>query len=134
MSVAIDPVSSAKQNRGAFAPSAGETGPSLRTVCAGVRQVTEEVLMLVGERTPERRDRRRATCHVRQIAMYVCHVALGMTMRDIGLAFGRDRTTVSHACAVVEDRRDDQAFDDFLSALERIASAAFAHAGRCRHD
>ena len=81
--------------------------------------------MMVGERVPLRRDRRRTSCHVRQISMYVCHVVLQISLTDIGYSFGRDRTTVSHACNVVEDRRDDQAFDDFIAALERVVTCFF---------
>jgi hypothetical protein len=98
----------------------------LRTVCRAVSQITAEMLFLLGDRVIERRDRRRPSCHVRQIAMYVCHVALQMTQAEIGTAFGRDRTTVGHACHVVEDRRDDAAFDEFVSAIERMATAVFA--------
>ena len=43
-----------------------------------------------GDRVLIRRDRRRMACHVRQIAMYVCHVALRISQTDIGEAFGRD--------------------------------------------
>jgi hypothetical protein len=32
--------------------------------------------------------------------------------------FGRDRTTVAHACLIVEDRRDDPVFDRILELLE----------------
>lgn len=97
----------------------------LRTVCRIVRQMVAELVLLFGDRVMLRRDRRRISCHVRQIAMYVCHVALRIPMSDIGSAFGRDRTTVSHACHVVEDRRDEPAFDDFVSAVERIVTAVF---------
>jgi hypothetical protein len=55
----------------------------------------------------------------RQVAMYLCHVALAMSFEAIGRAFGRDRTTVSHACKVIEDRRDDIWFDCRIAALER---------------
>lgn len=96
-----------------------------RRVCRIVRQLTSEMVMLAGERTLVRRDRRRAACHIRQIAMYVCHVALGIPQRDIGISFGKDRTTVGYACNVVEDRRDDPGFDDFVSVLERITSSVF---------
>ena len=61
---------------------------------------------------------------VRQIAMYVCHVTLGITMTDVGKGFGRDRTTVLHACHLVEDMRDDEDFDGIVSMAERIAMAA----------
>ncbi|WP_319005504.1 helix-turn-helix domain-containing protein [Pararhizobium sp. YC-54] len=101
--------------------------------CRLVRQVTAEMVMLVGERVPLRRDRRRTSCHVRQISMYVCHVILQISLTDIGYSFGRDRTTVSHACNVVEDRRDDRAFDDFIAALERVVTCFFGAPGGRDH-
>jgi hypothetical protein len=97
----------------------------LTTVCRIVRQLTGELVLLLGDRVMLRRDRRRTACHVRQIAMYVCHVALRMPMKDIADAFGRDRSTVGHACHVVEDRRDDPAFDDFVSTVERLVTTVF---------
>lgn len=62
---------------------------------------------------------------VRQIAMYVAHVVLRLTMADVGRGFGRDRTTVLHACQLVEDLRDDAEYDRVVSMFERVASAAF---------
>ncbi len=56
----------------------------------------------------------------RQVAMYITHVGLGLTMTAVGAAFGRDRTTVRHACRAIEDRRDDPAFDRTLDLLEGI--------------
>lgn len=122
--------------KGAYSPPAGDAdeaslpapspGLPVRTTCRIVRQMTAEMVMLVGDRVQLRRDRRRTNCHVRQIAMYICHVALRISLSDIGQSFGRDRTTVSHACGVVEDRRDDPAFDDFVSAVERIAGSVFS--------
>jgi chromosomal replication initiation ATPase DnaA len=49
--------------------------------------------------------------------MYLINVKLGRTMTEIGVLFGRDRTTVSHACRVIEDRREG-AFDRDIEALE----------------
>ncbi|MDR7031715.1 chromosomal replication initiation ATPase DnaA [Mesorhizobium sp. BE184] len=62
---------------------------------------------------------------VRQIAMYVAHVVLQLTQAEVGRGFGRDRTTVLHACQVIEDMRDDQEFDRVVQVVERIAHAAF---------
>lgn len=62
---------------------------------------------------------------VRQIAMYVCHVVLGLSMQDVGRGFRRDRTTVLHACHLVEDLRDDPDFEKLVSALERVAATIF---------
>lgn len=105
-----------------------------RSICRIVRQMVSELLLLLGDRVMVRRDRRRLACHVRQISMYVCHVALRMPQQDIGVAFGRDRTTVSHACHVVEDRRDDRVYDEFVSAAERIVVAVFASGEVSGHD
>ncbi|WP_328286603.1 helix-turn-helix domain-containing protein [Pseudorhizobium marinum] len=105
-----------------------------RSICRIVRQMVSELLLLLGDRVMVRRDRRRLACHVRQISMYVCHVALRMPQQDIGVAFGRDRTTVSHACHVVEDRRDDRIYDEFVSAVERIVVAVFASGEVSGHD
>lgn len=110
-------------------PGAPFAGLASRALCRIVRQVTAEMLALTRDRVQLRRDSRRNSCHVRQIAMYVCHVVLRLSLTDIGLAFGRDRTTVSHACHVVEDRRDDQTFDDFVSAVERTVVSVFGAGG-----
>ena len=106
----------------------------VRTVCRVVRQLVGEMLLLSSERPLHRRDARRSGCHVRQIAMYLCHVALRIPLCDIGLAFGRDRTTVGHACNVVEDRRDNDAFDAFVSTAERIVLSVFGPVGSADHD
>lgn len=100
--------------------------PACEHRCRTVRSLTVEMLALSADRVRLRRDRRESACKVRQIAMYVCHVALRMPMRDVGLGFGRDRTTVSHACNVVEDRRDEPHFDALVSAIERVATLVFA--------
>ena len=72
---------------------------------------------------------------VRQIAMYVAHVTLQLSMTDIGRAFGRDRTTVQHACHIVEDLRDDDEFDRLVTVTERIAAASLrARAPGQRHE
>lgn len=62
---------------------------------------------------------------VRQIAMYVTHVILRVSMREVGRGFGRDRTTVVHACHLIEDMREDPDFDQVVVMTERVAMAAF---------
>ncbi len=64
------------------------------------------------------KDRNARTAFVRQIAMYLTHVAFGLTYSEVGRLFLRDRTTVAHACRVIEDSRDDPSIDHTLSALE----------------
>jgi chromosomal replication initiation ATPase DnaA len=56
---------------------------------------------------------------MRQTAMYLAHVAFGLTYTEIGQLFSRDRTTVAHACGVVEERRDDPIVDRALTTLEQ---------------
>ncbi len=56
----------------------------------------------------------------RQIAMYLSHVAFELSLSRVAMAFGRDRTTVSHACHLIEDRRDDPSFDEQLDELEQV--------------
>lgn len=62
----------------------------------------------------------------RQIAMYLAHVAIPMTLTDAGRAFGRDRTTAAHACRVIELARDNASFDEWLAVLERRLARAVA--------
>ncbi|VAW13614.1 hypothetical protein MNBD_ALPHA09-1770 [hydrothermal vent metagenome] len=57
----------------------------------------------------------------RQVSMYIAHVALGLSLTEVGRKFRRDRTTAAHACRLVEDLRDD---DDFDFALEHLEWAA----------
>ena len=56
----------------------------------------------------------------RQVAMYLAHVACGLSLTEVGQVFSRDRTTVAHACCLVEDLRDDPAFDHSLELLEGV--------------
>lgn len=57
--------------------------------------------------------------HARQVAMYLAHITCQQSYTQIGRMANRDRTTVAHACAVVEDERDDPLFDEALCHLER---------------
>jgi chromosomal replication initiation ATPase DnaA len=63
--------------------------------------------------------RRAPTAFARQVAMYLTHVVYSMPLAHVGAAFGRDRTTASHACRLVEDRRDDPRLDRLLVSLEQ---------------
>jgi len=54
----------------------------------------------------------------RQVAMYLTHVVASVSLSDIATTFSRDRTTVSHACRRVEEKRDELIFDLQLERLE----------------
>lgn len=95
------------------------------------RRVVEQAVAMAFQvplREIRARTRRRAPiAFARQVAMYLAHVAYGLTLTEVGVLFARDRTTVAHACGIVEDRRDDPIFDIFLDHLEtsivRLANA-----------
>lgn len=59
----------------------------------------------------------------RQVAMYHCNTTLGLPLTQVGHFFDRDRTTVGHACRIVEDMRDDVTFNGIMSCLERAILA-----------
>jgi chromosomal replication initiation ATPase DnaA len=69
----------------------------------------------------------RGSVHVsfaRQVAMYLTHVAFGMSIQRVAIGFARDRSTVAYACHIIEDRRDDPSFDTILDQLEASLRAA----------
>ena len=58
----------------------------------------------------------------RQSAMYLAHVAMGLSLCAVGRIFHRHRTTAAHACQLVELRRDDPAIDRLLDMLECVCA------------
>lgn len=63
---------------------------------------------------------RKGVAFARQVAMYLAHVGYQLSYQEVADAFGRERTTVAHACAVVEDAREEgSAFDRLLDRLEQ---------------
>gem|GEM_PF-1265473 len=54
----------------------------------------------------------------RQSAMYLAHVAFRMNYTEVGLAFGRARTTAARACSCIEDRREEPGLDAILAGIE----------------
>ncbi|MEM7068243.1 MAG: helix-turn-helix domain-containing protein [Pseudomonadota bacterium] len=55
----------------------------------------------------------------RQISAYLLNTTLSLSLVDIGRLFGKDRTTIGYACRLIEDLRDDPAFDDRIAELEK---------------
>lgn len=105
----------------AFPPTVHDPLPAL-LAASHSRAVIEDVVAQVfgvGRLELGLSTRGRApAAEARQVAMYLAHTSLGMPMSGVGTLFSRDRTTVAHACEVVEDRRDDPAFDRALELLE----------------
>ncbi len=58
----------------------------------------------------------------RQIAMYVAHTVLELSMKEVGRGFGKERTTVLHAVHLVEDMRDDPEIDELIGRTEHLAT------------
>ena len=77
----------------------------------------------------------RGEAHVaraRQVAMYLAHVAFGMSLGAVGRQFDRDRTTAAYACRQIEDLRDEGGFDFLLERLESALSALYRARTGCR--
>ncbi len=64
------------------------------------------------------------TAFARQIAIYIAHTTLSVSYKRAAMFFGRDRTTIAHACRTVEDRRDDMTFDARVSTVENLVREA----------
>lgn len=60
----------------------------------------------------------------RQVAIYLCHVGFEFSLARVAVAFGRDRSTIAHACHAIEDRRDDDQFDLWIGGLEAMLQEA----------
>jgi chromosomal replication initiation ATPase DnaA len=104
------------------------TGPCDQVIALVARQKNVPLQMFT-----TRRRHRAPVARARQLAMYLSQVILGRTLTEIGEIFGRDRTTVSYACALIEDLRDNPQFDDEVSALERQIQAGMVAAGAGTH-
>ena len=108
-----DSISSAAPRRpGRRSHGAPRNCDQVITLVARQKNVPEQALT-------NRRRNRLPIARARQLAMYLSHVVLGRTLSEIGEVFGRDRTTVSYACALIEDMRDDPGFDDEVTMLEQ---------------
>jgi hypothetical protein len=63
-------------------------------------------------------------CLARQMAMYLMHTVFSCSYHHVATFFKRDRTTISHACKLVEDLRDNEEFDKRLEAMENLLVSA----------
>lgn len=74
---------------------------------------------------------RPAVSFARHVSMYLCHVALGMSLARVARSFEKDRSTVAYGCQQVENRRDDPDFDQWIEQLEDgLRSVSSLHASR----
>ena len=60
----------------------------------------------------------------RQVAMYLMHVVFQIRIAGVGRAFGRDPSTASYACRIIEDERENPLFDHKLQILEEFLNSS----------
>lgn len=65
--------------------------------------------------------------------MYLMHVVLRRPYAEVARFFGRDRTTVAHACSHIEDRRDEPAFEADVARLESLIAGEPEPVAERRH-
>lgn len=112
--------------RRGFFPRRGSAQPPTRAR-ARLFEVVEAAFDVSGDDLGASTRGRSKIAFARQTAMYLARVGFGMTLAEAGRLFGRDRTTVAHACRCVEDRRDDPRFDALLSAMESFMLRSDSH-------
>ena len=103
----------------------GRRNEEVIELCEGMIDVTAALFNVNSKEM--RRTGRTAfdVSRVQQIAMYVSHVVLGLSMAEVGKGFQRELATVLHACHLIEDMRDDRDFDRIIGMTEQVAMAAF---------
>jgi chromosomal replication initiation ATPase DnaA len=58
-----------------------------------------------------------AISRARHVAMYLVYAGMGLSLARVARAFGRDRSTVAHACRQIESLRDDDDYDLWIEQL-----------------
>ncbi len=85
-----------------------------------VNQMVAATLDLPPEILPQCSRGKAQSARARQISIYLMHTTLSFSFTEIGKVYSKDRTTIAHACHVIEDLRDDESFDSKLTQLERM--------------
>lgn len=91
--------------------------------CRLAREIASAVLCVSMEEIARPNRSVAETCRARHLAIYLAHVVFQVSLSSIAVHFGRDRTSVAHAVRRIEDRRDDEAFEQLVARLERLANA-----------
>ena len=109
-----------QQNQTKGIPSLDSPGD--RLLATFVNQMVASTFELPSERLLcYNRGNARAT-RARQISIYLMHTALSFSLLKISRIYNKDRTTIGHACRVIEDLRDTPSFDDRILELEKTIS------------
>jgi chromosomal replication initiation ATPase DnaA len=94
---------------------------------ASARLAAEVVSYALGVATDDILDEARGSASAafaRQVAAYLCHTGFELSLSRVAAVFGRDRSTIAHACHAIEDRRDEPQFDRWIGSLEAMLRRA----------
>ncbi len=94
------------------------TPPAAETICSRVAAVVAQDFAVERAALFARTRSSPRDALARQTAMYLAHTVFAMSFGQIGRIYGRDRTTVAHACRRIEDAREGSGFDERLRRLE----------------
>jgi hypothetical protein len=101
-----------------------ERAEAVVELCDCVIDLTSALFGVCGREMREPGRTRLEVARVRQVAMYVAHTGLGLSMAEVGRGFGRDRTTVLHAVHLVEDLREDPESEALVARAEHLVRVA----------
>ena len=91
-----------------------------RRVAMAALEVMAEAFAVPLSRLTMASRQRANVAFARQMAMYLAHVVGGLSLREVAAEFEREPSTVSHACHMIEDRREEGGvFDAQMLFLER---------------
>lgn len=94
----------------------------------------EAVRIPISEIRSPTRERAKAA-FARQIAIYIAHCTGRISIGDLAAIFKRDRTTIAHAIAAIEDRRDDAFFNAQIDIIEAdLRDRLDAIVERCKRE
>jgi Bacterial dnaA protein helix-turn-helix len=94
-------------------------------LCRETQQIVARVFQVSPVQLRQRSRGLADAALARQAAMYLANVAGGVSFKDVGRGFGRNRSTVAYACGRIEDLRDDPRLDLSLSLLEGALRSTF---------
>lgn len=96
------------------------------TVCDLVIKLVSTLERVLPQELTGNSRGRAEVCLARQMAMYLMHTVFSVPYHRVAEYLKRDRTTVAHACRLVEDLRDNEEFDKRLEAMENLLVSARA--------
>lgn len=99
----------------------GYPGADLTTFecCYLARECVASVMACNAQLLMARPRGSRKLAFARVVAVHLVHIVAGRTHDDVAKAFQRNRSTASHHFETIEDLRDVEEFETFMSLLER---------------